>query len=408
MIFGGILGSRSSIESPAVPISSTTILDELGMGGSTTADVSVTEKSSLAMSAVWRAVSLVSGVAASLPFHAYRQVGDARVPTSGMPKDIMEKPHPDLTPMEFWETVYAHILLWGNAYVWVGLDQIGRERWLWPVHPSRVQVGRTSTYGDKVYVIDDGEAVVHGESGRIIHFPGFGYDGICGLSPIRKARNSIGLGLAAEEFGARLFGSGALASGVLQTEQRLTPEQADSLQRRWAAKHSGLKKAHEVIVLDSGASFNQLTIPPDDAQFLESRSFQIDEMSRWFGVPQFLMFQTTKSTSWGTGLEQQALGWVMYDLRRWLTRVEQRMTAFLRPQPTYARYSLEGLLRGDSQERAQFYRSLWEIGAMSTNEIRALEELPPVDGGDTHYRPLNMGLLGEADATATQEVPANA
>lgn len=393
-ILGRVFAS-SSLENPQIPISSDAIASIVGTQ-STAAGVAVTEKSSLAMSGVWRAVTLISGVAASLPLHAYRQVAGERRKATGFAGEVLDRPHPELTPMEFWEVVYSHLLLWGNAYLWVAPDALGRDRWLWPIHPSRVKVGRTSEYGEKVFTVDK-TAVIPSSTGRIIHFPGFGYDGLVGLSPVQQARQSIGMGLAAEDFGGRLFGSGSLATGVLQTDSRLTSEQADALQARWRSKYGGLKAAHEVIVLDSGATFNRLTIPPGDAQFLESRSFQIDEMSRWFGVPQFLMFQTTKSTSWGTGLEQQALGWVTYDLRRWLTRVEQRMTAYLNPKLVYARYSIEGLLRGDSQARAAFYRSLWEIGALSTNEIRALEEKGPVEGGDTHYRPLNMGVLGALD-----------
>jgi phage portal protein BeeE len=197
---------------------------------------------------------------------------------------------------------------------------------------------------------------------EILHLPGLGYDGICGVSPIRAARESIGLGLAAQEYGAKLFGSGSLATGILQTEQRLTQKQADTLSKRWKEKRTGLGAAHETIVLDKGAKFHQLTIPPEDAQFLESRRFQVTEVCRWFGIPPFLMFETEKSTSWGTGLEQQALGWVKFDLLPELTAVEQRVTKHvLKPQPVYAHYSSRaccaatrrprGLLQGDVGDR---------------------------------------------------------
>ena len=143
----------------------------------------------------------------------------------------------------------------------------------------------------------------------------------------------------------RLFGSGSLATGVLQSEQRLSQEQADAIQARWKAKRTGLTSAHEVIVLDSGASSIELSIPPADAQFLESRRFQIAEIARMFGVPSHMLMDTERSTSWGTGIEQQSIGFVVYTLRPWLTRVEQRVSRLVRPHAAYARYAVEGLLR---------------------------------------------------------------
>lgn len=406
-LFGQVM--NLSLEDPAVPLTSTTLLEVLGGQKGYTGKV-VNETNALGMSGVWRAVTLMAGVAASLPFHAYRKGANGeRILATGQAAAIMDQPHPDMTPFEFWETVHAHRLLWGNAYLRILRNRLGQVAELWPIHPSRVQVGRTSDTGRKIYAIDGGKEE-HDDT-TVLHLPAFGYDGICGVSPIRAARQSIGLGLAAEEYGAKLFGSGSLATGILQTEQRLSPDQADALQRRWKQRQSGLSSAHETVVLDSGAKFHQLTIPPEDAQFIESRRFQITEMCRWFGIPPFLMFETEKSTSWGTGLEQQALGWVMYDLRRFLVGSEQRMTKLLRPQAVYAHYTVEGLLRGDSAARSAFYRSMWDIGAFSTNEIRELEEKPPVEGGDVHYRPLNMGALGEVDqptqaSQTTQEVPA--
>lgn len=155
-------------------------------------------------------------------------------------------------------------------------------------------------------------------------------------------------------------------------------------------------------------------MPPEDAQFIESRRFQIAEVARIFGVPPHMLMDTTNSTSWGTGIEQQSIGFVVYTLRPWLVRFEQRLSRLL-PNPQYVRFTVEGLLRGDTAQRAAFYKQMWDIGVFSTNDIRRLEELPPVDNGDVRYRPLNMGALGTADSTndqgsepATEEVPADA
>lgn len=404
-LFGGLRDVRNSIENPTVPLSSPAILDFLGIDKASSGKA-VSEVSALGMAAVWRAATVTSNVPASLPFHAYKPEGDARIRATGQAAELLENPHPDTPPFELWQTVYLHKRLWGNAYLRKLRNQLGQIQELWPVHPGRVKVGRASETGRKVYVVD-GNTDNPLTDDEILHLPGMGYDGVCGVSPVRVARESIGLALAAEEYGGKLFGSGSLATGILQTEARLTQTQADALHARWKAKRTGMGSAHETIVLDRGAKFQQLTIPPADAQFLESRRFQITEVCRWFGIPPFLMFETEKSTSWGTGLEQQVLGWVMFDLRAELTGVEQRVTKMLRPQKVYARYSLEGLLRGDSAARSAFYTSMFNMGALSTNEIRAYEELAPVEGGDVRYRPLNMGELGTTD-TAAITPPASA
>lgn len=399
-LLGNVLGARNSLENPAVPLTDASVLQMLG-AETTASGKSVNEITALGLPAVWRAMQVTCNVPAALPLHAYRHTGSARVLATGQQENLIGDPHPDMTPFEFWQTVYFHRKAWGNAYVRKLRNQLGQIVELWPIHPRRVKVGRESENGRKVYVID-GDTDNPLSDNEILHLPGLGYDGICGVSPIRAARESIGMGLAAQEYGAKFFGSGMLATGVLQTEQRLTQTQADQISARWKAKRSGLKSAHETIVLDKGAKFTQLSLAPEDAQFLETRRFQVVEICRWFGIPPFLMFDTEKSTSWGTGLEQQALGWVKIDLLPDLTAIEQRLTKHvLKPTPVYAHYSVEGLLRGDSAARAAFYKSLWDIGALSTNEVRELEERAPVEGGDVRYRPLNMGELGTTDSNQT-------
>ena len=394
-IFGKLF--NASIEDPSVSISSPDVL-RLIEGGQSVAGVTVSESKSLAMPAVWRSVNLIAGTVASLPLHAYRSDGASRtIVSTGRAAELLANPHPDMTPMEFWETVITHMLLWGNGYIWLGRDEIGRLRELWPIHPGRVKVGRTSKMGTKVYSIDGGAQVF--TDYEILHLPAFGYDGVCGVSPIRIARQGIGLAMAAEQYAAQLFGGGSLATGILQTEQRLTPKQAEDILDRWKKRQTGLSSAHGTVVLDAGAKFHQLTIPPGDAQFLESRGFQVEEIARIFGVPPHMLMATDKATSWGTGIEQQTIGWVVFTLRTWLTRIEQRFSRILKPEQVYAHYSVEGLLRGDSAQRAAFYKEMWYLGAFSTNDILALEERGPVPGGDARYRPLNMGQLGSYDST---------
>ncbi|MGL5908691.1 MAG: phage portal protein [Phycicoccus sp.] len=396
-LLSSLVPSASSPENPAVPLTSTGLVDWLDGGSRSHAGASVSEKTSLGMPAVWRAVSLISGSAAGLPLHAYVADGEVRErvgPTSAA-ASLLRSPHQDLTPFELWEQVYVHLLLWGNAYLRVWRDRIGRPRELALIHPSRVRAGRESATSRKVYEVDGTGEPWYDD--RILHIPGLGYDGIAGVSPIRIARQGIGLALAAEEYGARLFGSGSLMSGILQTEQRLDQASADALKTRWRAKTSGLSGAHEVAVLDRGIKFQPLSMPPEDAQFLESRRFQVAEVARLFGVPPHMLGDTERSTSWGAGIEQQSIGYVVYTLRPWLTRVEQRVSKLFGDR-VYARYTVEGLLRGDSAQRAAYYQQMWSLGVLSTNEIRALEDQAGVGpDGDVRYRPLNMGVLGETD-----------
>lgn len=401
---------RNSIENPAVPMTDAGIIEYLETAGHRgTSTLRVTEESSFRMSAVWRAMWVSSAVPASLPFHAFRKTADnARIPATGHAANLIDNPHPDMTPFEIMQMTFLHRRGWGNAYLRTLRNQHGQITELWPIHPARVKVGRESEAGRKVYAIDGGKQILHDE--EVLHLPFMGYDGICGVSPLRAARQAITLGMAAEEFGSKLFSSGSLATGILQTEQRLNSAQADALQARWKAKRSGLKTAHETIVLDAGAKFQQLTIPPEDAQFLQTRQFQAEEMCRFLGIPPFLMYLTEKSTSWGTGLEQQLMGWVAIDLGPDLVSVEQRFTRILKPEPVYAKFVLEGLLRGDSAARSAFYTAMFNVGGLNSDEIRAYEEKGPVPGGDTYYRPLHMGQLGTIDQPANpapQEVPTN-
>lgn len=383
-----------SIENPALPLTNLALLDYLGMTNSSDAGVPVTPQGSLAMSAVWRGTVLISQLGGALPMHTYE--GDDKVDTP-----LLDNPHPDLTTYEFWRLGYVHRCLWGNCYYQKIRDNMRRVRWLYPMSPWRVKVGkaRKPVEGNptgKVFEFTDDSGNHHELTpNEVFHIPGFGYDGVTGVSPVRAATNAIGLALAAEQSAGRLFASGNLLSGVLQTEQRLNRDQADALQKRWREKFSGSGRAHEVAVLDAGTSFESMTMPSADAQMLESRDFQVTELARFFGVPPYLMFQTMKSTSWGTGLEQQATGFVKFDLHPgWLAPTEQRVTKDLLPSGRRAKYAVEGLLRGDTQSRAEFYRVMREVGAFSANDIRRLEDLPPVQDGDGLLQPMNMAPLG--------------
>lgn len=402
-------GPKASLEG-TLPLTSTTLVEWLTEGLKTYSGKSVTETSSLGMSAVWRSVTLIAGTLAGLPFHAYMQDGETRVRLDELDElgALLDDPHPDMTPFQLWELVYGSLCLWGNAYLLKLRSPLGIVKELWWVDPARVKASRTSD-GSKLYVIDHGKDTqqVHDDA-TMLHIPGFGYDGVCGVSVIRLARHGISLSLAAEEYGSRLFGNGSLATGVLQTEQRLDTTAADEIKKLWKAGGTGLESAHDIRVVGSGAKFHQLTIPPEDAQFLQTREFQITEVARWFGLPPHMLAQVDKSTSWGSGIESQQIAMVVYTFSLYFMRVEQsvtKMSRTMRGRRRYAKYSTGGLLRGDSKARGEFYRVMFELGAFSTNDIRRLEDMPPVEGGDARYRPLNLGVLGAVDAAAADGQP---
>jgi HK97 family phage portal protein len=382
-----------SIENPQIPLSAANIMQYLD-GAPNVTGVRVSETSALRFGAVYRAVSLLSGLGGALPLHAYKADSYERRAVR-----ILDNPHPDMTDFEFWRILYVHRALWGNSYAQKIRDANNRIVELWPLPPSQVKVGRVqpsdSNPSGKVFKLggDDRQFTNY----DIFHVPGMGYDGKTGCSPIRLAQTTIGLGLAAEEYGARLWSQGSLLGGVLQTEQRLDETSANKLKANWRAKIAGLNKAHDIAVLDAGAKFQPVTMPNVDAQFIESRDFQVSEVSRWFGIPPYLLNQTEKSTSWGTGLEQQATGFVKFDLHpTWLKPTEARATKELTGSGIYAKYKLEGLLRGDTQARAEFYTAMRNAGVFNADEIRGYEDLPPIpDGaGQTYLIPLNMAQAG--------------
>jgi HK97 family phage portal protein len=393
----GLFEKRVNLENPAVSLSDPSLLAWLS-GPPTDSGVPVNEMTAMQFSAVARCVSLISGLGGAMPI----MVADAKT-KHRVDHPLVATPHPDMTAVEFWRLTYVARALWGNFYAQkIRKRMSGDVQYLMPIAPNQVAPKRgpvtSSNPSGKVFEITENTGGTRIMTSRdIFHLPGLGYDGIAGVSPVRMAAQAIGLALGAERYAAKLFGSGNLMNGILQTDQKLTQQQAESLQDRWTQKMSGLQRAHQAAVLDAGLHFQSLTMPNDDAQLLESRRFELTEIGRWYGVPPFLMFDHEKSTTWGSGLEQQALGFVKFDLHpTWLGPTEQRITKELLPAGLEARYDLTDLLRGDSISRAEFYRVMREVGAYSANDIRRNEGMPDIDGGDEYLKPAAMGTTEDA------------
>lgn len=382
------LNERRSIENPAVPITDLSLLSLFG-GSPTDSGIPVNERTAHAMSAVYRGTALISGLCGALPLQVVDEETKKPIPNS-----LLANPHPDMTALEIWRMSGAHRCLWGNSYTQKVYNKRGVIVELWPITPDRVTPGRGRPTADnpsgKVFkVIDDSGQPQPLTSREIMHTLAWGFDPVCGISPIRAAAQAVGMSLGAERYAAKLFGSGNLIAGLLQTDAKLTQQDAEKLQRRWAERVGGLDNAHKVPVLDSGAKFTSMTMPSKDAEMLASRDFQVTELCRFFGIPPFLMFQTEKTTSWGTGLEQQAMGFKAFDLHPiWLAPTEQRATKELLLPGQLARYDMDEIMRGDSIARAEYYRVMFELGAFSPNDILAMEGKPAREGGDKYQEPV--------------------
>lgn len=360
----------------------------------------------LGLSATYACVNLLAGTQASLPLMVYR-TDSAGVRT--VAKDhplyfvLHDSPNYDQTAVDFWEFMCAALELHGNAYAEIALRSDGSVYSLTPIGPQYVSVKRN---GALEYTITENGKQRTLKQERILHIRGFGGNPLGGVSTLSACAKAFSSAMAAETAAGNMFQNGAMPSGVLSTDKTLTPEQRKLAEELLGEKFAGALNAGRPMLLDNGVKWEQLTISPEDAQMLETRRFGVEEICRVFGVPPHMIGHTENSTSWGTGLEQQTLGFVKFTLRRRLKRIEQALEKQLLPlaerrQGVTIEFNLEGLLRGDSQGRSQFYQTMTQMGAMTINEVRALENLPPVDGGDTPRMQMqNAPIAGQENANA--------
>jgi HK97 family phage portal protein len=368
----------------------------------------VDEKTALYNTAVMACIRVLSETIATLPLHIYRQSGANKTVDREHPvARLLDYPNPDMDAVQFRETMMGHVLAWGNAYAEIERDGAGRPVRLWILPPDRVTPQRRSD-GSLFYIASfSGRSYVL-NADQMFHLVGLGWDGILGYSPIRMHREAIGLSQATESFGSSWFGNGSRPSGVLTHPGALSQTAKENLKNSWDVAHSGLSNSQRVAVLEEGIKWEAIGIPPEDAQFLETRKFQVEEIARMYRVPLHLIQHMEKSTSWGTGVEELGQGFITYSLTPWLVRWEQRIGSRLiaeRERSTiYAKHSLEGLLRGDSAKRADFYSKMMGIGALSVNDVLELEDRNPIPEGDARFVPLNWVPLNQAVAEDPEPV----
>lgn len=374
-------------------------------GPQSTAGVPVTRDTAMSLSSVFAAVGLLSRLLASLPVHTYRTYGreKERAVTHPAYRILHSSPNSEMTAFTYRQTLEWHRLLCGNAYseiVWAGN---GKPAATWPIEAWRVRPRRRED-GTLFYEVD-GQRQIEPED--MLHVPLMSTDGVTGKSFLDYALDSLGFGLAAQEFAAAWFGNGARPGSILKHPGNPNKEARNEFRRSWEERHKGSGKAGGTAVLWGGWEWvgTDGQVDPAKAQLLESRRFTTEEVSRWLGIPPHLLYDLTRATF--SNIEQQNLDFLVYSFGPILTSYEQEFDRkLLSPPSVYCKHSVNGLLRGDSASRSAFYREMFNIGVLSVNEIRDLEELNPIPGGDVHMAPLNMAPLGAQPAPAAPAAPA--
>lgn len=373
-------------------------------GSQSVSGETVNEHTALTYSAVWNAVTLISGTIASLPLHLMQRSGKTRriADTKKVYSVLHDEANPLMTAEAFRKVLMSHILTWGNGYAEIVRDGVGDVLQLWPITPDRVKPEMIG--GDIYYRISmqTGEDIYLSRD-RVLHVSGLGFDGFIGYSVVAMARKSFGLGMAMETFGGQFFGNGTNPGMIVTHPGKLSPEAHKNLVASIEAGHAGLGRSHRMMLLEEGMKADKIMIPPNDSQFIESRQFQIPEVARWFNLPPHKLKDLTRSSF--SNIEQEQISFVTDSIVPWLVTLEQNYNMQLLSRGDklgygggryYFKHIVEGLLRGDSENRAKFYAVMLDKGVFSINEVRELEDKDPVEGGDIHLVPLNMTTLENA------------
>lgn len=393
--------------------------------GRTTSGKPVNERTAMQTTAVYACVRILAEAVASLPLHVYEYQDDGGkklVHDHPLYYLLHDEPNPEMTSFVFRETLMSHLLIWGNAYAQVIRDGAGRVLGLYPLLPDKMDVQRDDR-GNIYYVYsrNSDENPMFKEYGDIrlkaedvLHIPGLGFDGLIGYSPIAMAKNAVGMTLACEEYGASFFANGANPGGVLEHPGVL--KDPSKVRESWNSVYRGVNNAHKIAVLEEGMKYQQIGIPPEEAQFLETRKFQINEIARLYRIPPHMIGDLDKSSF--SNIEQQSLEFVKYTLDPWVIRWEQSLQRSLLLPGEKGKYfiklNVDGLLRGDYQSRMNGYAVGRQNGWFSANDIREMENMNPIpdeQGGNLYLINGAMTKLEDAGAfaktdTGQQNTPA--
>ena len=384
--------------------------------GRTTSGKPVNERTAMQTTAVYACVRILAEAVASLPLHVYEYQDDGGkklVHDHPLYYLLHDEPNPEMTSFVFRETLMSHLLIWGNAYAQIIRDGAGRVLGLYPLLPDKMDVQRDDK-GNIYYVYsrNSDENPMFKEYGNIklkaedvLHIPGLGFDGLIGYSPIAMAKNAVGMTLACEEYGASFFANGANPGGVLEHPGVL--KDPSKVRESWNSVYRGVSNAHKIAVLEEGMKYQQIGIPPEEAQFLETRKFQINEIARLYRIPPHMVGDLDKSSF--SNIEQQSLEFVKYTLDPWVIRWEQSLQRSLLLPGEKGKYfiklNVDGLLRGDYQSRMNGYAIGRQNGWLSTNDIREMEDMNPLpeeEGGNLYLVNGAMTKLKDAGAFAKE------
>lgn len=382
--------------------------------GRTTSGKPVNERTAMQTTAVYACVRILAEAIASLPLHVYEYQDDGGkklVHDHPLYYLLHDEPNPEMTSFVFRETLMSHLLIWGNAYAQIIRDGAGRVLGLYPLLPDKMEVQRDDR-GNIYYVYsrNSDENPMFKEYGNIklkaedvLHIPGLGFDGLIGYSPIAMAKNAVGMTLACEEYGASFFANGANPGGVLEHPGVL--KDPSKVRESWNSVYRGVNNAHKIAVLEEGMKYQQIGIPPEEAQFLETRKFQINEIARLYRIPPHMVGDLDKSSF--SNIEQQSLEFVKYTLDPWVIRWEQSLQRSLLLPGEKGKYfiklNVDGLLRGDYQSRMNGYAVGRQNGWFSVNDIREMENMNPIpdeEGGNLYLVNGAMTKLADAGAFA--------
>lgn len=378
--------------------------------GRTTSGKPVNERTAMQTTAVYACVRILAEAVASLPLHVYEYQDDGGkklVHDHPLYYLLHDEPNPEMTSFVFRETLMSHLLIWGNAYAQIIRDGAGRVLGMYPLLPDKMEVQRDDK-GNIYYVYsrNSDENPTFKEYGNIklkaedvLHIPGLGFDGLIGYSPIAMAKNAVGMTLACEEYGASFFANGANPGGVLEHPGVL--KDPSKVRESWNSVYRGVSNAHKIAVLEEGMKYQQIGIPPEEAQFLETRKFQINEIARLYRIPPHMVGDLDKSSF--SNIEQQSLEFVKYTLDPWVIRWEQSLQRSLLLPGEKGKYfiklNVDGLLRGDYQSRMNGYAVGRQNGWFSVNDIREMENMNPIpdeEGGNLYL--INGAMTKLADA----------
>ena len=383
---------------PDDPLSSGWFVRMLGGGGMSDAGITINEHTALNSLLAVSCVRILAETVATLPFPVYRRMeprGRDRARDHALYPILHDEPNPYMSSVTYWERVMAHLGFWGNSYSRIE-ETRGDVSALWPIHPREVEPFLTKQ-GELRYRLHGNESDILPAS-EVLHIPGLGMDGHKGLSPLSMMRQALGIAVAAESYGARFFANDARPSVLLKHPAQLSETARANLRDSWQEMHGGANRGG-VGILEEGMDFATVGMPPQDAQFLETRRFQVQEFARFYRIPPHLLADVERSTSWGSGIEQQNIGFVVYTMRPWLVRIEKEVNRKLIPAQErrryYAEFLVDGLLRGDLAARKDYYATARQWGWMSANDILELENQNPIENGDIYLQPMNMVEAGE-------------